>query len=156
MNDFIKAVLFAALIAGILDLSSAYVDVFIRTGNFASKMLNYIAGGTLGLETSMKGGIGVQILGLCTHFFLAFSYTLIFFLIYPKLHLLQYNKYVVGFTYGFLVGMFMTFVVLPLTKLPHNPFNIYRALKAWLILAFMLGIPISILAHRYYSTHIHE
>lgn len=155
MNSWIKAVLFATLIAGLMDITSAYIDVYIRTGHISTKMFQYIAGGALGLDTSLKGGLGVQALGLCIHFFLAFSYTLAFFLIYPKLHLQQFNKYLVGFIYGFLVGMFMTFIVLPLTKLPHNPFDFAKALKAWLILAFMLGIPVSFIANRYYSSVSH-
>ncbi|MEP7322210.1 MAG: hypothetical protein ABI761_09830 [Saprospiraceae bacterium] len=155
MNSWIKAVLFATLIAGLMDITSAYIDVYIRTGHISTKMFQYIAGGALGLDTSLKGGLGVQALGLCIHFFLAFSYTLTFFLIYPKLHLQQFNKYLIGFIYGFLVGMFMTFVVLPLTKLPHNPFDFAKALKAWLILAFMLGIPVSFIANRYYSSLSH-
>ena len=152
MNSFIKAVLIATLIAGVMDLTSAYIDVYIRTGNFASKMLHYIAGGTLGLDTSMKGGISVQAFGLITHFILAFFFSLVFFVLYPKLQLQQYNKYLIGILYGFLVGIFMTFVVLPMTRLPHNPFDIMKGLKAWLILSFMLGLPISIIASKYYST----
>jgi hypothetical protein len=155
MNSWFKAVLFATLVAGTLDITSAYVDVYIRTGHISTKMFQYIAGGALGLETSMQGGPGVQALGLCIHFFLAFTYTSVFFLIYPKLHLQQFNKYLVGFIYGFLVGLFMTFVVLPLTRLPHNPFDFAKALKSWLILAFMIGIPVSLLAKRYYSAESH-
>jgi hypothetical protein len=152
MNSFIRAVLLAALIAGTLDLTSAYLDVYVRTGKFASNMFQYISGGALGLDTSMKGGLRVQILGLCIHFFLAFTYTLIFFVAYPRLQLGKYNKYLIGLAYGFLVGMFMTFVILPMTRLPHNPFDWAWALKGWLILACMLGIPISYQANKYYSS----
>ena len=70
----------------------------------------------------MKGGWGVQILGFCIHFSLAFIYTLFYFVVHPKLRLGQYNKYAIGFMYmDFLVGMFMTFVVIPMTRLPHKP-----------------------------------
>lgn len=151
MNRFIRAVLIASSIAGILDLTSAYIDVYIRTGKFASNMFQYIAGGLLGLDTSMKGGSEVQMLGLFIHFFLAFTYTLIFFVAHPRLQLGRYNKYVIGFVYGFLVGMFMTFVILPMTRLPHHPLDWAWALKGWLILAFMLGIPVAYRANKYYS-----
>lgn len=35
-----------------------------RNGEFPGKMLFYMAGGVLGLETSMQGGVWVAIVGL--------------------------------------------------------------------------------------------
>src|SRR5690348_15551459 len=97
MRSFLKTVLLTGLFVGTTDLMAAYVSQYIKTGKFADKMLYYIAGGALGLETSMKGGFWIGALGLLFHYFIAFSFTLLFFLVFPKVRILSYNKYLVGF-----------------------------------------------------------
>lgn len=150
MKGLSKRILLTALIAGTTDLAAAYLNQFIKTGKFADKMLYYIAGGALGLEASMKGGFAMGLFGLMIHYFLAFSYTLLFFVIFSRVRFRNYNKYVVGFLYGVLVGVFMTFVVLPSTQLPASPFVFQRAIEGWMILGIALGIPIAISAYRFY------
>lgn len=151
MKGFTRAVLLTALFAGTTDLLAAYANQFIKTGKFADKMLYYIAGGALSLKTSMQGGFAIGFLGLMIHYFLAFVYTLAFFLMLPKVKLLSFNKYIVGFLYGVLVGTFMTFVVLPLTRLPHSPFQLQGAIEGWVILGIFLGLPISLSAYAFYE-----
>ena len=59
MKPFWKTVLLTWLLVGTTDITAAYVHQFVITGKFAGKMLQYIAGGALGLENSMKGGFWV-------------------------------------------------------------------------------------------------
>jgi hypothetical protein len=151
MKSFWKTVLLTGLFVGVTDLTAAYVNYFIKTGKFASKMLQYIAGGALGLEKSMQGGFWVVLLGLFFHFFIAFSFTLLFFILYPKLKFLSFNKYIVGFLYGVFVACAMGFIIIPLTKLPPNHFVFKKAVVGWIILGVVLGIPIAISASRYYA-----
>jgi hypothetical protein len=153
MKPFWKTVLLTGLLVGTLDISAAYINQFIKTGKFAGKMFQYIAGGALGLENSIPGGFWIGLLGFFFHYFIAFSFTLLFFVAYPRLKFLSFNKYLVGFLYGIFVGAFMTFVVLPLTKLPDNPFVFQKAIVGWLILAVAVGIPVAISASGYYNIH---
>lgn len=139
------------LLVGTTDIIAACISVWIRLGEFPSKILHYIAGGALGLERSMAGGIGVALLGLLFHYFIAYSWTLFFFLILPRVKFLSFNKYVVGLLYGPFVGSIMTFVILPLTPLPPSPFNLQGALIGWMILGVVLGIPIAFSAYRFYD-----
>ena len=149
---FIKRVVITGLIAGVLDLLAAYTHQYIKTGQFADKMLHYIAGGALGLEKSMQGDVGTQLLGLFFHFFIAFAFTLLFFMIYPRISLQSFNPYLVGFLYGPVIGATMTFVVLPLSKLhPRKEFNLLNALTGWIILGVVVGLPIAISAASYYK-----
>ena len=150
MKSFFKTVLLTGLLVGVTDLTAAYVSQFIKTGKFADKMLYYIAGGALGLGTSMQGGFWVGVLGLFFHFFIAFSFTLLFFLVFPSLKFMRYNKYITGFLYGPFVGMVMTFIILPFTKLPQGEFKLQGALIGWSVLGVVLGIPIAINADWYY------
>lgn len=150
MNPFFKRVLLTGLVAGTLDILSAYTKGFIQTGHLSKRMFQFIAGGALGLKNSMAGGIGVILLGVFFHYFIAFSFTLFFFLIYKKMNISSFNKYVSGLVYGVFVWLVMNFVVWPLSMLPHYPFNLQSAIIEALILMVMIGLPISLSANSYY------
>jgi hypothetical protein len=151
MKPFFKTVLLTGLFVGVTDIVAAHIHVWIQSGNFPTRVFQYIAGGALGLETSMKGGAGIALLGVFFHFFIATSWTMLFFVILPKLKFLHFNKYVVGMLYGFFVGACMTFLVLPLTALPSSPFVFSKSIVGWIILGTVLGIPIAVSAYRYYN-----
>jgi hypothetical protein len=153
MTRFLKTVLLTWLFVAIADLTGAYISQYIRTGHFADKMLYYIAGGGLGLAAAMKGGFWIGLIGLCFHFFIAFVFTLLFFMIFPRLRLQRFNKYLVGIVYALFVNAIMILIVLPLSKLPvrNAPFNLKNFLIGWLVLAIALGIPMAISAYRYYA-----
>jgi hypothetical protein len=156
MKSFWKTVLLTGLLVGTTDLIAAYIDQFVKTGKFADKMLYYIAGGALGLETSMQGGFAIGLLGLLFHYFIAFSFTVLFFLLYRPLRLNNLNMpslLAIGLLYGPFVASCMRFIILPLTKLPQdNGFNLGKALIGWCVLGVVLGIPIAISARRYNET----
>ncbi|MFZ1787657.1 MAG: hypothetical protein WAT92_05075 [Saprospiraceae bacterium] len=139
------------LLVGTLDLLAAMMSQYIKTGVFAEKMLLYIAGGLLGLEKSMAGGYGVELLGLFFHYFIAMSFTVLFFLLYPKWKVLSINVYFIGALYGAFVSLFMRLCVLPLTQLPSQTFILSRAFIDWMILGLALGIPISFFASQFYK-----
>src|ERR1044071_341941 len=102
-KSLLKTIILTGLFVGTTDLTAAYVSQWIKTGKFADKMLYYIAGGVLGLDTSMQGGNWVALLGLCIHFMIAFCATLFFFWIFPKIRLLWFDKWVIGVLYGVFV-----------------------------------------------------
>jgi hypothetical protein len=150
-NGFFKTVLLTGLFVGTTDIIAAHVHQYTKTGVFPAKMLHYIAGGALGLEDSMQGGFGMALLGLFFHFFIAFSFTLLFFVVFPYLKFLWVNRYVVGLLYGVVVSLTMRFIVLPFSRLPQGPFDISSAWMGWVILGVVLGIPIAASAYRYYG-----
>ena len=151
MNRFFKTVLLTALFAGTMDLISAYLAQWIKTGKYAGKMLNYIAGGALGLSESMPGGNAVALCGLFFHYFIAFAFTLFFFLIFPKLKFLSFNKYLVGMLYAVLVNVVMAVLILPLSRLPTHPFSVADSIPEWISLGVVFGIPIAYNTYRYYG-----
>jgi hypothetical protein len=152
MSRFFKAVLLTGLFVGTTDLVAAYVTQWIKTGKFADRMLHYIAGGVLGLKTSMQGGNGVAFLGLFFHYLIAFLFTIFFFLIFPRLKFLRFNKYLVGMLYGVFAAVVMSQLILPLTPLPTAPFSLSNSIVGWITLGVVLGIPIVYNAYQYYST----
>jgi hypothetical protein len=151
MNRFFKTVLLTGLFVGTTDLVSAYVMVTIKSGKWPSAMFYYIAGGALGLETSMKGGNWVAFLGLFFHYFIAFAYTLFFFLIFPKLRFLSFNKYMIGMLYAVFVNVTMDQLVLRLSALPVKPFSLSDAYISWVVLGILFGVPIAYNAYKYYG-----
>ncbi|MEW6195565.1 MAG: hypothetical protein AB1521_10455 [Bacteroidota bacterium] len=140
------------LLAGTLDILCALIQFYIRTGRNPVVVLKFIASGVFG-ETAFNGGVEMAIAGLFFHFVIAFIWTIFFFLLYPKISFLSKNKFMTGFAYGFFVWIIMTRVVLPLSNTPKIPFNISQAAIAILILVFAVGLPISIMANKYYSTN---
>lgn len=151
MNKFFKTVLLTGLFVGTTDLVSAFVTIYIRSGKFPEKMFKYIAGGALGLMNAMKGGFWVELLGLFFHYFIAFAFTLFFFLIFPRLKFLSFNKYLVGMLYAVFVNVMMEQVILRLTPLPAGSFSLTGAYIGWVVLGVLFGIPIVYNSYRYYG-----
>lgn len=155
MKPFVKTVLLTGLLVGTTDIIAAYISTWIRSGHFPNKLLHYIAGGLLGLEPAMAGGVGTALLGLCTHYFIAMMWTLFFFVVAPRLRLTSFNPYVIGFFYAVFVGSMMNYVILPLTPLPTGGgFQLLPSLIGWSVLSIVLGIPIAVSARRFYRAGV--
>jgi hypothetical protein len=150
-NGLFKTVLLTGLLAGTLDITSAYITVTIKSGKFPATMFNYIAGGVLGLDTAMHGGNAAAFLGLFFHYFIAMSWTVFFFLVFPRLRFLWYNRYLVGMLYAVFVNLVMGQVILRLTPLPRGPFSLGNVFTDWLVFGVIFGIPIAYSAYRYYG-----
>jgi len=109
------------LFVGTFDLLLATGMQWVTRGEFPSKMLNYMGGGILGLETSMQGGIWAAAVGLATHFLISFCFTLAVFAIFPFFEFHKLRKeamFLFGLVYTPIVNIFMHFVALQITRLP--------------------------------------
>jgi hypothetical protein len=151
MNRFFKTVLLTGLFVGTTDLVSAYITLTVKSGKFPSKMLYYIAAGALGLKPSLNVGNAAAFLGLFFHYFIAFSFTLFFFLIFPRIKILSFNKYLVGMLYAVFVNVVMGQVILPLSRLNTNPFSLSDSIIDWIVLGVLFGVPIAYNAYQYYG-----
>ena len=151
MNKFFKTVLLTGLFVGTTDMVSAFVSVYLQSGRFPEKMFNYIAGGALGLQTALNGGTAAGFLGLFFQCFIAFSFTLLFFMIFPKLKFLAFNKYLIGMLYAVFVNVVMGELILRLTPLPRSPFSLADEFIVWVIFGVVFGIPIVYNAYKYYG-----
>jgi len=145
-----KIILITALIAGTLDILSAAVSTYIRHGLGPDRVLKFIASGVFGDE-AFSGGTFMIIAGLFFHYLIASIWTLLFFILYPKLGIRGMNKVLVGLLYGIFVWLIMNLVVLPLSNTPELSFNIVSFLLAVTYLMLFIGVPISLMYHRYYS-----
>lgn len=145
------AILKAWLIAGTMDILSAFIKFMIEGKTNVEVILKYIASGILG-KPAMQGGAGTAALGLFLHFVIAFIFTVVLFFLYGKLKLVRFNPVFIGILYGIFTWLAMNLVVVPYSKVPRapGPFNWTQAVIAALILIVCIGIPISLIARKYY------
>ncbi len=153
MNRFWKAVLFTTLLAGTLDIIAAHVHITIASGQFPAKMFYVIAAGAIGLKAAFSGGAAVFALGVFIHYFIAFAFSLFFFLSYPIVKKVLPNKYLIGLLFTLFAWLTMKFIVIPLTALPPKPFifNIDEVI-GFVIFIVVFGMPIALMADRYYKS----
>ncbi|MBI5857083.1 MAG: hypothetical protein HZB42_05480 [Sphingobacteriales bacterium] len=150
-KKFFKAVLLTGLIAGSLDAIAACIQYYIKTGNNPAKVFRYIASGAFGKEALAKNLYGMAAWGLLFHFLIALSFTLLFFLFYRQIKMLLSDKYLTAVLYGLFVWSVMNLLVVPVTFGKEINVKIPDALIAAGILIIAIGLPVSLMADRYYS-----
>lgn len=146
----LKLILLAGLLAGTLDISSAFVDYYIATGKNPLIVLNFIASGLLGKD-AFGDSILFPLLGLLLHYIIAMSFTFFFFSIYYKLSLQKINPIVTAILYGIFIWLVMNLVVVPLSSAHTSAFTAFKVIKSMLILIVMLGLPLSFIAKKYFK-----
>jgi uncharacterized membrane protein YagU involved in acid resistance len=148
-RNLISAIVWAGLLAGTLDIIAACGLFSIRTGQDPTIVLRFVASGALGAK-AMTGGWTTALLGLLFHFIIAFSWTILFFLISPKLPKGSWIVY--GLSYGIVVWLLMNLIVIPyLSKITPRPFNWEGAITGAIVLMLAIGLPVSYLSNRFYS-----
>lgn len=141
-----KTIVLIGLLAGTLDA----MGPILVNGASPAGMFKYIASGVFGPEKAFAGGTEMVMLGVFFHYFIAFSWTIFFFFLYPTVNFLQKNKYASGVLYGIFVWIMMSYIVVPLSKVPQGTFTIKGALLGASILIVAIGLPIALMTHRYY------
>ncbi len=143
-----RAILFAGLLAGTLDLTSAFIVTAFKSGNY-TKMLQGIASGLLGKD-SFTGGAATATFGVIAHFTIAFIWTIIFYAASRKIKFLTAQPIISGVLYGILVYVLMYFVIVPLSaapfQMPRTPDSI--ALNVFIHIV-CVGLPIALVVRRF-------
>ena len=144
-------ILQAGLIAGTLDILSAFIYYFIKSGktNFLV-IFKFIASGIFGKDAG-AGGTAMILAGLILHYAIAFSFTIFFFWLYPKVNVMSKNRVVTAIVYGLFVWAIMNLIVVPLSDTVHRPFNVENAIINMGILIVCIGIPLSFMANAFFS-----
>ena len=145
-SKLLTTILITGLIAGTLDILAA---IFILGGGNAVGTLKYIASGAFGAE-ALEGGNGMVAMGLIFHYIIAMSWITAFFLLYPKMSFLKWNKWFNAIAYGIIVQTLMSFVILPLTNIAPRTFTASGFLKNALILIVAIGLPVALSADKFY------
>jgi hypothetical protein len=149
----LRTIVAAWLIAGILDITSAFIIAGIK-GTGSIRMLQGIASGLLGAR-SFEEGLLTAGLGLAIHFFIAFTAATLFYLISRRFRFLIEHAIVAGLLYGIAVYLFMYWVVIRLVFPNAHP-SLSRDVTAVLVHMFLIGLPISLIVSRCSKKHALE
>lgn len=149
-RKYVTIVLWTGLLVGILDLLSALVLYYFKTGNNPLNVMRFIASAVFG-PTAFGAGPSMIFWGFLFHFLIAIGFTLFFFWLYPRIRLYRFPRLLTALLYGLLIWTVMNLLVLPLTQAPPIPFEWTNALTNMLVLVVMIGIPLSFVAHWLWS-----
>jgi hypothetical protein len=143
----LRAVFFATLIAGTLDILSAFVFAGMA-GVTPMGVLKFVASGPFpqAMETPAWALVGALV-----HYAIMACMAAAYILVGPRFPVLRRNPIPAGIGYGLLLWGVMYWIVRPLRwpelPLPHTLWGISNALFSHCIL---VGIPIALLAARYH------
>jgi hypothetical protein len=144
----LRPILIATLIAGTLDIISAFV-FSAMAGVSALAVLKFVASGPFGSAPTET--IGWGLVGLAVHFAIMTCMVTAYMIVAPRIPILLRQPIVAGFLYGVLLWIIMYWVVRPLRfpelPLPHTLKGIVQALFSHCIL---VGIPIALVASRFF------
>ncbi len=142
-RNAVLAIVIAGLSAGILDLTQALIL-------FGTRVPLGIAAGLLGRQAAHGGGLGIYVLGVFLHFFIAFSAATAYYLASRTLKCLTEHWFICGLIYGAIVDQVMTLIVLPLSALhAHGPHKLHDLLLGIGVHMFTVGLPISFSVRRF-------
>ena len=144
-----RAIGWAGLLAGSLDITAAFVEAGLE-GRSPVSRLQGIAGGLLGMS-SFQGGLATAALGAFFHFLIAFTAAAFFYAASRKWTFMVKHSVLSGLLYGVIVYSFMNFVVLPLSAY-HVPITLRPTVvlaRDIALVMIMVGLPISQIVRKY-------
>jgi hypothetical protein len=145
----LKTIAWAGLLVGSLDILTAILHFRNATGKDPVLIFKYIASAVFG-KSGYDNGWLMPLLGLIFHFIIAYIFTFILFLIYPKMKLYKYNAVLTGIAYGIFIWIVMNVIVVPSSKIGKFNFKLWNVLLQASILIVMIGIPLSFICKRNY------
>jgi hypothetical protein len=147
----LRPILIATLIAGTLDILSAFVFAGIA-GMQPGGVLRFVASGPFG-DAVRDDGAGWAAAGLAVHFAIMACMVTAYMLVAPRLPALLRHPIPAGLAYGVLLWLIMYWLVRPLRwpdmPLPHTLYGIANALFSHCLL---VGLPIALVAARHFRS----
>ena len=143
-----RVILVGGLIAGVLDITSAFINSALHHGRGPIALLQGIASALIGPD-SLNGGIPTAALGLAIHFLIATVACAVFYAASRKIKFMVQQAIVSGVLYGVAVYLFMYHVVLPLAFSRRVPYTLTQIVTAVIIHMVCVGLPISLTVRRY-------
>lgn len=148
-KPLLKTIARVGLLAGTLDILSACLQAYIARAITPETVLRFIASGAFG-KPAFTGGWEMPLVGLLFHYIIAYSFTILFFLVYPSIKLLSKSIVLTAIVYGIFIFVVMNLLVLPLTRVTRTPIKFDKAAIATFILIVAIGLPLSFFARKFY------
>jgi hypothetical protein len=144
----LKPIVLATLVAGTLDILSAFVFAGMA-GMSPFGVLRFVASGPFGDSPTATPGWAA--IGLLVHFAIMACMVTAYMIVAPRIPALLRHPIPAGLAYGLLLWLIMYWIVRPLRfpelPLPHTAWGIGNALFSHCIL---VGLPIALIAARYF------
>jgi len=134
-----RAILYATLVAGVLDAADGVVFRGLQ-GQNPIQVLQYIASSLLGTR-SFSGGLATAGLGLVVHFAIALVVAAIYILASRRIAVLRTQWVLLGLLYGVAVWVVMNLVMLPLTAVAPSPITTAALVNGVMGHALFVGLP---------------
>jgi hypothetical protein len=142
------------LVVGILDGLFALIFYGLILGVKPIRIFQSVAAGLLG-KASYDGGISTFLLGVLLHFVVATCIAAVYYVASLKLPFLIRHAVICGLVYGLIAYLGMNYVIIPLSAVgsrPSPPF-LRVFLPAFIAHAFLVGLPIALIARRFGKTN---
>jgi hypothetical protein len=111
-----RAILYGGLTVGTLDLIDALVFFGLRSGAQPMGILHSIAAGFIGRDAARAGGVPTAVLGLFSHYLVAFAIVTTYVLISRAAPWLRKQWVVSGIVFGVIAYFVMTWFVVPMSN----------------------------------------
>ncbi|MBB6130640.1 hypothetical protein [Mucilaginibacter lappiensis] len=115
----------------------------------AATVFKFIASGVFG-KAAFAGGFEMVGAGIFFHYLIAYSITAVFFVLYPMFILFLKNKYVVAVGFALIAWVITHLVIVPLSRIGWSHMEIGGIVIGMGILIITIGLPIVLIADRYY------
>jgi hypothetical protein len=142
-----SAILYGAVIAGMLDAADGVVAYYLAQGFNPIQVLQFIASGFYGAAAFQKG-LFAAFVGLVAHFFIASIVSAIYVGASRLIFALGRRPVLGGTAYGAAVFLAMNFMILPHTAVVKVAFSLPLFLNGIIGHSLLVGLPIALAAHR--------
>lgn len=142
---YFRTALLCTLIAGSLDILSAFIIYALLGKATVLQVLQAIASAALGRSAAFTGGWLTGLCGLFFHYFIAFCFSLAYVYLFAQLSFIRRFNVTCGLLYGVVVWVIMNLVVLPLSRYPAVKLTMKSTLISMLVLVCCIGLPIALI-----------
>lgn len=148
VRAFCLLLLPTTILVGALDALAAIFIYQLHGGKDSSVVFNFIASGLWG-EEAFEEKTRFYLLGVLVHYLIAGAWTLLYFLIYPKLRARRLHFLLQGCIFGLVIWLVMNFIVMPLSSTPPLPMTALRHFLELLAVITAVGIPNALVCHNW-------
>ena len=143
-SALVSATLFAALVAGALDITAAIL-LNLRVGPLI--VLQSVAGGWLGRE-AYSGGWTTGLLGLASHFGIMLVIAALYMVLASRNPVLRRQWIAAGVVWGVAVWVVMALVVVPMSASTLPIPDTMHIVQGLIVHILMVGVPMAWIARR--------
>lgn len=144
----VSGLLWAGLIAGILDIAAVFI-YWATQGVMPAGILMAIASSLMG-PAAFSAGWAAVALGLLLHFLVSFVFAGAYVMAGLRISIMLARPVICGLAYGALAKLIMDYIVVPLSRAEFSAGSptLAQMLLSWFIHIVLFGLPIALVASR--------